>query len=230
MNKWQDLRESMREMPLRIGEKLCLDFINSRKPRGDPSLSEQQRATQHEYLSGYTDFLAWSVQASIMTEEDAWPLLEQATLLGSQTEETLNQIILLRENLYMLFWNIASTQIVEAQALAWLHQSYLDALLHARLLKGKEHYAWRWEIEKEHLASPTWPIVQSALELLTTGDHSRIKICPGPPRARMTCGWLFYDESKNKGRHWCSMADCGNQSKAQRQTVRRQTQRKQHQP
>jgi predicted RNA-binding Zn ribbon-like protein len=230
MNRRQDLREAMLEMPLRIGESLCLDFINTREPRGDPSLSEQQRATQHEYLSSYTDFLAWSVQASVVTEEDAWHLLEQATLSGSQTKETLSQIIMLRENLYMLFWNIASTQSVEAQALEWVHQSYLDALFHAKLIKGKEHYTWQWNVEKEHLASPTWPIVQSALELLTAGDHSRIKICPGPPRAWMACGWLFYDESKNRGRHWCSMADCGNRSKAQRQTARRRVKRKQHQP
>ncbi len=228
MNARQELHDAMLRMPPLIGERLCLDFVNSREPRGDPYLSQEQRAAQYEYLTSYTDFLAWSVHASIMIEEEAWPLLKQAMLLESQAEETFQRIIALREGLYALFWNIASSQVVEEQALEWLQQSYVDTLSHAKLIKTEGYYTWQWKVEKEHLASPTWPIVQSALELLTAGDLTRLKLCPGTPGVWMACAWLFYDESKNRSRHWCSMTDCGGRAKADRQTARRRIKRKQH--
>jgi predicted RNA-binding Zn ribbon-like protein len=62
---------------------------------------------------------------------------------------------------------------------------------------------------------------RSAVELLTTGDLRRIKVCENP----YGCGWLFYDGSKNGSRRWCSMEECGGQSKARRQTARRRAAR-----
>ncbi|MBV9232047.1 MAG: CGNR zinc finger domain-containing protein, partial [Chloroflexi bacterium] len=82
-----------------------------------------------------------------------------------------------------------------------------------------------WSVEKEHLASPTWPIVQSAMQLLIEGDARRIKLCPGVPGDSVACAWLFYDESKNGSRRWCSMADCGSGAKARRLTDRRRAAR-----
>ncbi|WP_031524150.1 CGNR zinc finger domain-containing protein [Streptomyces sp. NRRL F-5123] len=46
-------------------------------------------------------------------------------------------------------------------------------------------------------------------ELVTTGDATRLKRC-----AEHTCGWVFWDVSKNHSRRWCSMKVCGNRSKA----------------
>jgi predicted RNA-binding Zn ribbon-like protein len=229
MNACEQLQKAMSRMPPRVGGKLCLDFMNTIEPRGGPSiflqLSEQQRASQHEYFAGYCDFLAWSVLAGVVREEDACQLQEQAMLLESQAEEALREIIVLRERLYALFWSVASSQEAREQELEWLHQSYLEVLPHARLTKTEGLYRWQWSLEREHLTSPTWPLVQSALELLTTGDLTRIKICPGTPESSLACAWLFYDGSKNRNRHWCSMADCGSKTKARRQTVRRRLKR-----
>jgi predicted RNA-binding Zn ribbon-like protein len=149
---------------------------------------------------------------------------------GSQADEALKQIIALREKLYAIFWSTASSQQVQEQELTWLRQTYLDTLSHARLIKAEGHYIWNWTIRKSNLLSPTWPIIQSSLELLTTEDLTRIKLCPGTPGASLACAWLFYDESKNRSRHWCSMADCGSRTKALRLTARRRIKRKQHEP
>jgi predicted RNA-binding Zn ribbon-like protein len=228
MNVHEDLHEAMQRMPPLIGERLCLDFVNTIEPRGNPYLSEQQRASQQEYLSSYSDFLAWGVLARIVTEEEACQLQEQAQRQGPQADETLKEIIVLRERLYTMFWNLATSQAVQEQELAWLHRVYLDVLSHARLIKVEGHYIWQWNVEKEHLVSPTWPIVQSALELFTTEDISRIRACPGPSDAPLACAWLFYDESKNRSRHWCSMDDCGSKDKARRLTERRRVQRREN--
>jgi predicted RNA-binding Zn ribbon-like protein len=56
-----------------------------------------------------------------------------------------------------------------------------------------------------------WLIADSAAEMLTTSDLSRLKQCPGDD-----CGWLFEDTSKNRRRQWCDMQDCGNLAKVRR--------------
>lgn len=41
------------------------------------------------------------------------------------------------------------------------------------------------------------------------GTWERLKIC-----REGTCRWVFYDPSKNRSKHWCSMRVCGNRAKA----------------
>jgi predicted RNA-binding Zn ribbon-like protein len=41
------------------------------------------------------------------------------------------------------------------------------------------------------------------------GSWTRLKAC----RAE-SCRWAFYDHARNRSRHWCSMAVCGNRTKA----------------
>ncbi|MGW1888471.1 CGNR zinc finger domain-containing protein [Streptomyces sp. NPDC001970] len=56
------------------------------------------------------------------------------------------------------------------------------------------------------------PLAQLAIawsELVTTGDAARLKRC-----AEHTCGWAFWDVSKNRSRRWCSMKVCGNRNKS----------------
>jgi predicted RNA-binding Zn ribbon-like protein len=44
---------------------------------------------------------------------------------------------------------------------------------------------------------------------MSEGSWSRLKACLAD-----TCQWAFYDQSKNRSAHWCSMAVCGNRAKA----------------
>jgi predicted RNA-binding Zn ribbon-like protein len=44
---------------------------------------------------------------------------------------------------------------------------------------------------------------------MADGSWSRLKAC----RAE-DCRWAFYDRARNRSRHWCSMAVCGNRTKA----------------
>jgi predicted RNA-binding Zn ribbon-like protein len=44
---------------------------------------------------------------------------------------------------------------------------------------------------------------------MSEGTWSRLKACLAD-----TCQWAFYDQSKNRSAHWCSMAVCGNRAKA----------------
>jgi predicted RNA-binding Zn ribbon-like protein len=48
------------------------------------------------------------------------------------------------------------------------------------------------------------------------GTWPRLKACE-----RSTCAWAFYDRSKNRSGHWCSMAGCGSREKSRRAYRRR---------
>jgi predicted RNA-binding Zn ribbon-like protein len=44
---------------------------------------------------------------------------------------------------------------------------------------------------------------------MTEGTWPRLKACRAD-----TCQWAFYDTSRNRSAHWCTMAVCGNRAKA----------------
>jgi predicted RNA-binding Zn ribbon-like protein len=44
---------------------------------------------------------------------------------------------------------------------------------------------------------------------MSDGTWARLKACRADD-----CRWAFYDRARNRSRHWCSMAVCGNRTKA----------------
>ena len=98
-----------------------------------------------------------------------------------------------------------------------LHREYANAMSRAALVPAADHFTWDWSSEIPHLEQPLWPVIQSAIELLTTGDLQRIKVCENPYRLRLA----FLDSSKNGSRRWCSMEGCGSQVKMRRQYAKR---------
>jgi predicted RNA-binding Zn ribbon-like protein len=54
------------------------------------------------------------------------------------------------------------------------------------------------------------------LEAERSGTWPRLKAC-----RQESCGWLFYDRSRNRSGSWCSMSICGNRTKTRRYRERR---------
>jgi predicted RNA-binding Zn ribbon-like protein len=48
------------------------------------------------------------------------------------------------------------------------------------------------------------------------GEWERLKACRSHD-----CVWVFYDRSRNRSRHWCSMGVCGNRAKTRTYRARR---------
>ncbi|HEU4448395.1 MAG TPA: CGNR zinc finger domain-containing protein [Gaiellaceae bacterium] len=46
-------------------------------------------------------------------------------------------------------------------------------------------------------------------DAMVDGTWGRLKACRADG-----CRWAFYDHARNRSRHWCSMAVCGNRTKA----------------
>src|SRR5215510_5168274 len=90
-----------------------------------------------------------------------------------------------------------------------------DAGLRPRFLSGDQA---RLEPQVAGTVGALGRIVASVAEAMSEGTWVRLKAC-----ADQRCRWAFYDRSKNRSGHWCSMEVCGNRSKARRFRRRRRT-------
>jgi predicted RNA-binding Zn ribbon-like protein len=196
------------------GGLLCLDFANTLEPRA----AEPVR----DWLGGYADLVAWARHAGALDSATAERLLALAAARPAAAEASFAAAIELREATYRAFAAVAEGATPAAADLAVLQRTYAEAMRHARLLPdpGSDQLAWAWE-EDEALDRAWWPMARSAVELATAGPLDRVKRC------RPGCGFLFVDASKNRIRRWCSMEECGGQTKARRQTARRRAARAQ---
>jgi len=52
-------------------------------------------------------------------------------------------------------------------------------------------------------------------DAMADGTWPRLKAC-----FRESCRWAFYDHARNRTGRWCSMAVCGNRTKAERYRAR----------
>ena len=70
---------------------------------------------------------------------------------------------------------------------------------------------WNWVLAE---------IAVSVMQLLSEGNPDRLKVCRNPD-----CSWLFYDETLNHSRRWCSNRACGNLLKVRRFRAQRKGRR-----
>jgi predicted RNA-binding Zn ribbon-like protein len=77
-------------------------------------------------------------------------------------------------------------------------------------------WAARLEPEAGGVDAALGKIVAALHAAIATGTWERLKTCE-----RDTCRWAFYDRSRNRSGHWCSMAVCGSREKNRRAYARR---------
>ena len=173
-----------------IGGRLCLDFVNTVSWRG--------RDEPDEKLRDFDDLLEWCTLVGVLSRAEARNWRESRSLARAWE---------LRESIYRLFVAWAAGRRPSATDLTRLNASLPPR---DRLSWGRGRYVWKAGDERI-----LGPIAWSAADLLTSGDRARLKRCGSEE-----CGWLFYDESVNGRRRWCSMSDCGNREKARRHYAR----------
>lgn len=91
--------------------------------------------------------------------------------------------------------------------LATLNRAAAECRLRPRFAPGGA----RLEPEAAGVDGSLGRLVAAVYEAMAAGDWERVKACGRP-----SCRWAFFDGSRNRSRTWCSMAVCGNRSKAQR--------------
>ncbi len=187
---------------------LSLDFTNT--------VDNRHAANEIDLLASYSDFLAWATEAKLLTSSQAHQLSDLAEKNPAQARATWRRTVQLRETVYAIFSAIAQQRAVPDNSLSELNSAIQQACAHAYIVPAKRTFTWRW-IAPDSLASPLWPLVMDAAELLTSGRLELVREC-----AAETCGWLFLDTTKNHRRRWCDMKTCGNRNKARRYYQRAQ--------
>ena len=163
----------------------ALDLANSIDPMFGPE--------RHDHLDSPEALAAWMRDAGLPPiEADAG---------------TYRRALALRAAIDAIFRAASQGQEPPPDALGVLADAHRDALASARLVPAEAGY--RWES-----ADPLWPIVSSALDLLST-SLEQVRLCESHD-----CGWLFLDTSRNGRRRWCSMQGCGSREKMRRYRAR----------
>ena len=192
-----------------LGGTLCLDFVNSIENRAGHG--------PEDFLTSYPDLVRWGRHAGLVDDATTTRLFARAAADEPAAHDALRHALRLRAALHRLFLAIATRRDPDPADLEELQRAYADAMAGATLVPRDERFAWDWRPDEQRLEHLLWPVARSAVELLTTGNPRRIKVCENP----YGCGWLFYDGSKNGSRRWCSMEGCGSQVKMRRQYARR---------
>jgi predicted RNA-binding Zn ribbon-like protein len=196
-----------------VGGRLCLDFINSVGARRTARSGEM--VIRDEKLTDYLDLLVWARHAGALTSGHARML----TRRQSEKEATLafRRAIRLREALYRIFRAILLRKEPERLHLRVLNEELRFVRETEHLVFRKSHFTWYWQPSDSSLDTVVRSVAQSAAELLTQGDLTRLHQCEGDD-----CGWIFEDTSRNRSRRWCEMRDCGNVAKVRRFRRRQQ--------
>jgi predicted RNA-binding Zn ribbon-like protein len=202
-----DLQHDVTALRL-LGGRLCIDFVNTVENRAG-EVSE-------DFLTACDGLVRWGEHAGIVTGANAAQLLDAAARDQQGAERVLLQAIELRETMHRVFLAIATDRQPDERDLEGLRRAYERAIGAARLAPEGERFVWSWRADGTWLDSVLWPVVLSAVELLTEGELRRVKVCANPHG----CGWLFYDASKNRSRRWCRMEGCGSQIKMRRHYAR----------
>jgi predicted RNA-binding Zn ribbon-like protein len=187
---------------------LSLDFTNT--------VDNRRAANEVDLLANYSDFLAWVLEAKVLTPGQTHRLSELAEKNTVQAGAALRRVLQIREAIYAIFSAIAEGRAVPESSLCVLNSAVQQANAHARIVPANRGFIWH-RIGPESLASPLWPLVMDAAELLTSGQLGLVREC-----AAENCGWLFLDTTKNHRRRWCDMKTCGNRNKARRYYQRAQ--------
>lgn len=189
-----------------IGGALCLDFANTLVGHG--------ATPRHEYLKDYKDLVLWSRHARILTLAEANSLSREAFRHPSKSTAVLKKARILRAMIYRIFSAFAHHTPPEKTDLDYLNASRLKSLSYSSIAQAKSRFLLVWK-DPMALDRMLWPIVLSAVELLTSSVLSNVKQCAGEG-----CDWLFLDASRNHLRRWCTMDECGNRAKMRRRYAR----------
>lgn len=208
------MRQEMTMDGLRLlGGTLCLDFVNTVDTDADRE--------SEDFLTSYADLPRWGRHVGVLTEAVATRLIVLGAGRETEAREALTQALAFRRTLHRVFLAVAMGDHPGDADLERTQAAYTHAIARARLIASATdgRFGWEWDSDPAttFLDRMLWPVAASAIDLLTSGDPRRIKVCANPHR----CGWLFHDGSKNGSRRWCSMEGCGSQVKMRRHYAKR---------
>ncbi len=131
---------------------------------------------------------------------------------GGIDKEALRRAVDMREAIRCLLFANAGDPL-DRSAIASLNRASSEARLTVRF---DEHGHPSLEPGSAGVDAALAALLAIVFRSMADGTWPRLKACQED-----TCQWAFYDESRNRSAHWCSMEVCGNRNKARRFRERR---------
>jgi len=182
---------------------LCLDFANT--------VGWHASDSPEESLNRYADLIEWSVDRGIISGDAKDALLRRSEEKPIEAQAVLEKAREIREDIYQMLSDTAHGRQIKIADLKGFNKALAGMLSHSRLAPSEGGLRWDWGSRSDKLDSVIWPVVKSAVDLMTSEAIKRVGEC-----ADERCGWLFWDSSRNRSRRWCDMSDCGNRAKVRR--------------
>lgn len=186
------------------GGRLCLNFVNTIHDRHAPEFED--------YICTSERFFDWSLRAGAIAPSKGGSRRPASPRVAPTVSADVRR---LRNHLHSLFSALIDATPVPTSAVyeldKWVHRAWRQ--MHVD--PSAKGWLRRIRPRPAHY-EPLEAIALSALELLGTADLARLRRCQAPN----ACGWLFYDDTKNGSRRWCSMSNCGIFFKMRRYRIR----------
>ncbi len=179
-----------------VGNRLCLDFINTEK------ISGGQRTS---LIQDFADLAAWLLAAGVAREAEIDRLVVHWTV--EDKEQFTRPALAFRSTLRGMAAQLVAGETVSDKAIAAINHWLAQRNGHPVLERTEAGYAATVRYAPG-AGGMFAEIAESATELLVHADLRLVRKCENPQ-----CILYFYDTSKNHGRRWCSMEGCGNRLK-----------------
>lgn len=171
-------------VPFDASEYACIDLVNSEFSdyRGSGLLTDRLESPEWRH---------WFVTRHRLTPDDV-------------DAAPLDQLAALRHDVRRILEKWASGRAVNRRDKALLDERLVGTAFRLRLAASADSF----ELSREPLER-TWAwvitaIATSTIELLRDGDPARLKSCDNSD-----CSWMFYDNTVNRSRRFCSTSPCG---------------------
>ena len=178
-----------------VGGSTVLDFLNTRPlVKGRPT----------ELLERFDDLVNWLSRAGRLDTRSSAELLKRCSE-GPEGGIITERACVFRETLRQMIEGIIKGRGISTEGLAAINFILAENDGSLRLERHGLGFQTRFA------ARPTQPIAllgglaEAAADLLCDLDLRLIRRCANP-----SCGFLFYDATRNHRRQWCAMATCGN--------------------
>lgn len=186
-----------------IGGALCLDFVNT--------IHDYAAADPDEELLTFQDLLSFATQTGAINTTESRAFAKWALEHPDAAGKALSSARQSRSMLYRVFSAIAAGKRPSSSDMRQLNRMLAQTYGKLQLRWKEADLQWSWTEDDENPHRLLWPVVRSAVELLTSTSQIRLRECESA-----TCTWMFLDHSKNGTRRWCEMKKCGNRAKWRR--------------
>jgi predicted RNA-binding Zn ribbon-like protein len=188
---------------------LCLDFANTLSYRGGDA---------QESLHDFRELVGWCTANRLLSADGCERALRWSDQHPEHAAAVFADAIAIREASYRIFFAIAAGRIPPPRSVAAMNHALEAAPVRRVLMRSNKGFGW--QIDRVGVSAPALlaPVLWSAGDLMVSPNTVRLRHCSNDQ-----CLWLFFDDSKNGSRRWCSMQACGNRAKAHRHYLRTRT-------